>query len=175
MSITFSSNAVSRETSRETACLCAQGAPNWYYPCADLDEIRDELRQYARPQCPFCSGTGIDGEVVSDRPELNWANANAAIILRVLGLPDEPYGKAAIPEARRALVRARNRSDLTGFVRAEEVIYGQPRYDGAAVELRPVRGIVFGLGEEDIAERLRAFADFVEASVTTGATEISWA
>jgi hypothetical protein len=73
------------------------------------------------------------------------------------------------------VIRARSRSVLSGFVRAEEVIYGGPRENGAAVELHPVRAVVFGLSEEQLVERIEAFAAFVEASLAMGATEISWA
>jgi hypothetical protein len=175
VSITFSSNAAFNQGSRKTACLCAQGAPSWSYPCDNINSIRDELREYARPHCPFCNGTGIDVEVISDRPTINWCNANAVIMLEVLGLPTEFHGVVSIHQARRAVIRARGRGSLSRFARGDQVIHGQPRDDGAAVELRPVRTFIGGLSEEQIIERIQAFASFVEASAARGATAISWA
>jgi hypothetical protein len=140
-----------------------------------LEEIRDELREHASLECPFCHGTGVDLEPVSDRPVINWCNANAVAMLRVLGLPDQLYGSMSIPMARRAVIRARSRVDLTGFIRAEQVVYGRPQQHGAVVEFRPVWGLIFGLSAEQIAERIEAFACFVEDSVAKGATEVSWA
>jgi hypothetical protein len=114
-------------------------------------------------------------EVVSDLPTINWCNQNALTMLQVLGLPTEAYGTVSVHRARRAVIRARSRSSLSGFARPEEVIYGQPRNGGTAVELRPVRGFIGGLAEDQIAERIQAFHHFVEASAARGATEISWA
>lgn len=174
MSVTFSSNARFDKTTRESPCRCAQMAPNWTYPCEDLEPIRGELRSYARRDCPFCRGTGVDLEPVSDLPELNWCNANAAAMLRMLGLTDEPYGEVALPEARRAIMRASNRSDVATFARPEEVITGAPRVNGAVVELRPLRMVICGLSADQIQDRLQAFADFVNDSAARGATKIFW-
>jgi hypothetical protein len=175
VSITFSSNASFSQTTRQTACLCAQMAPGWHYPCDHIDSIRDELREHARPECPFCHGSGVDLEPLSDRPELNWATTNALIMLKVLGLPTEACGTVSIHQARRAVIRARSRADLRGFARAEAAVHGHPRDDGTAVALRPVRATIFGLAEEQILERIQAFTDFVEACAARGATEFTWA
>lgn len=109
-----------------------------------------------------------------DGPQLNWANDNAWRLLRALGLAAETTGEATMPEARRAVMRARARTDLSGFARAEERTYGQPCEREGVVELRPVRSFGPALGEEDVRARIEQFARFVEAAEAAGATLIRW-
>lgn len=180
MSVTFISDAPAKETIRSDACICSQGAPHWTYPCDHIDAIRAELREYANPRCPLCGGSGVEDEKVSDRPEINWNQGNAFCLFRALGLPvaegeHEPYGELTIPEARRAIMRARGRGDLAPFTRQEETLYGAPRADETGVvELHPLRAQTTGLSEEGVEGRISQFEQFVAESASRGATLIRW-
>jgi hypothetical protein len=175
MSITFTSNVKDETvTSSEEACLCAQMSELW---SASLTQegVREDLAAEANPKCPLCKGTGVESVPTSDAPSINWANANAHAVMGVLGFTMDYYGDMPITEARRALLRGRNRSDLSAYTRPVERIYGQPRAnEDGSVELRPLRMHTFGLDTEDLASRVEQFASFVEESERRGATQISW-
>ncbi len=107
---------------------------------------------------------------------------NAAALWPLLGLPLEdghvpPGGEVSIPEARRALMRARAsfRRVAPTLVRTTEIEYGAPRaQEDGTVELRPLCGVSFGLDEDGIAARLDRLAQFVEAVAERGATHVAW-
>jgi hypothetical protein len=180
MGIQFTSNAPANETEHPEVCICSQMAPGWCYPCDHIDSIRDELREYADPHCPLCGGSGVDNEKVSDLPEIDWNQGNALSLFLVLGLPVEdglpvPYGEMTLPEARRAIMRARGRGDLLPYAREEETQYGAPREgEGGVVELRPLRSFCQGLPVEGVKRRLNQFEQFVSESAARGATQIRW-
>ncbi len=113
---------------------------------------------------------------VNDRPmlvhlpaavEMNLANGNAAALAAALGItaPNDPYlGSLTLPEARRALLRARN-VDTTPHLRE------------ASDTKRPgcVRVIVQGLDAERMANYLDRFERLIEAAAAAGADRIEWA
>lgn len=175
MSVTFASDAIFPATPA-VSCSCAQNMPH-------LDEVLDveaaerelpaelvaHVREHAYPGCPRCGGSGL---VEGPPPAASYAQCNTAV-LAVLGLPE--HGACSLPEARRAVIRARNR-DLAPFTSPEEVEHGRPRpREDGTVELRPVRFIAFSID----AERLLRMVDRVEALVTragsAGASQITWA
>jgi hypothetical protein len=107
---------------------------------------------------------------------------NVAALWPLLGLPFEdgqpsPIGEIPVPEARRALMRARARFERVAprLVRPTVIEHGAPRLqEDGTVELRPLRAISFGLDEDGLAARLDRFERFVEAVVEGGATHIAW-
>lgn len=109
---------------------------------------------------------------------LNFCNANARALLRLVGLETEDlYGQHGIAEFRRGIIRARNglSSRTAACVRETEVRHGPAReLEDGTVELRPVRAISFGLDAEGLALRLDILAGFVEAAAAAGATAINF-
>lgn len=182
MSITFSSNVTDSQTSiKESPCLCAQGAECFCESFevtedgGSIDPFRAELAAEAWEKCHTCKGTGVESVMEDDRPFLNMAEMNAQAVLGVLGFTTECWGAVSIPDARRAIMRARARKSLSSFERSEEIVLGERRTVNGVTELqRPVRVHSFGLDSEGIQDRIERFATFVEESAGRGATEISW-
>jgi hypothetical protein len=114
-----------------------------------------------------------------DPRNVNWNNGNATAMFKLLGLEwDGDFGKCSIPEARRAVMRARATfaSRAQQCVCDDKIIYGKPRSQpGGVVTLRPVLGYEMGLDTDGLAKRLFAFSQFVEAVAELGATHITWA
>lgn len=141
-------------------CLCTQTHENfndWVIYGAGAEK---EMQMAADPNCYVCHGSGIESYNRSTKPELNFSNDNAVSILGALGLPTyDLYGKISIHEARRALIKAKNRSSLNKFTR--EPIKTNRIFDA-------------GLNENDISERLNRFEKFLENSIADGATKIHW-
>lgn len=111
----------------------------------------------------FSSDLGRHGE---DGDTLNLNNANGAALLDAMGLlKDARYldGECTIAEARRGVIRARNRS-LAQWARA------------ASNSKPPGRVHVFSpaFDEEDLEERIDRFSKLVETNATAGATVIRW-
>lgn len=139
----------------------------------------DHGRRHARfPECP--AQVHLD----EDDPRAFHLNVgNVAALWPLLGLPlreghPAPYGEIPVPEARRAVIRARARfaREASTLVRSAEVEYGAPRLqEDGTVELRPLRAIWFGLDEDGLAARIDCFERFVEAIAERGATHIAWA
>ncbi len=169
MSVTFASNAASAETLVPEHCLCAQMAPRFMNGATP-----EALREHADPACPRCGGSGIEMVPSSDLPMLNLANGNATLLLRALRLAPDYCGEIGLPEARRAIIRARAGS-LIPYTRPDHVEHGAPRarHDGA-IEARPLRSFDPGLSEDGLRERLERFEALVEASAARGATIIYW-
>lgn len=106
----------------------------------------------------------------------NLCNDNAMAMLRALGLPAEYTGECGIPEARRAIMRARATGSAANHTRADEAIYGEPRAnEDGTVELRPLRIFSQGLDEDGLVRRINLFAEIIELAATKGATHIQWA
>jgi hypothetical protein len=111
MSVTFQSDAKCPLVESLEPCLCAQFAPG--FPNVEAAE----LARHALPTCSLCRGTGVWRMRERDEPALNVANLNAAALLALLGVLDEPDhgplpnttagGSLPIATMRRALIRAR--------------------------------------------------------------------
>lgn len=171
MSVTFFSN-VRAETSTEEPCLCAQFAPGWGLGEISA-ELRAELAAHADPDCRLCRGKGVE-LAARNELSLNLCNGNAAALCGLLGLPQE-YGSAPVALARRAVMRARARADVSAFTRPEETVHGAPRvHADGTVELRPIRISSMGLDSAGLVDRLERFAALVESAAAAGGTEISW-
>lgn len=89
---------------------------------------------------------------------VNFSNGNASAVLGALGLGSELWGKADLPTARRAIIRALNR-DLSRFTRAE--VSTPLFYSG-------------GINSEGIELRIRELSSMIEAMAKRGATEVYW-
>jgi hypothetical protein len=162
----------------EEACLCSQMVEGW--PGTDTGPLVDRnlrlrLKAGADPDCCFCFGEGIEVVQDDDPVALCLANDRGNRLLRILGLPVAPYGELFLPEARRALVRARNRSSLASFVVGPVEIRGEPRkrQDGA-VELRPLRSFEAGVSETSLRFYVDRFSEIVDEAGRRGATRILW-
>jgi hypothetical protein len=138
----------------------------------------DHTRPHPRFAECFAS-VDLDDE---DPRALNWSHGTAAALWPLLGLPLEagavpPVGEVSIPEARRAIIRARARFGRLAPQLAREAVveYGPPREgDDGTIELRPLRYFAAGLDEAGIARRLDAFERFVGAMAERGATHLTW-
>lgn len=178
MSVTFYSNVTKKTvTEKLSPCLCAQMAES-FSPAMDgnfSDAVRADLAANANPACPFCHGSGVEVETEDDAPRLNLANENAALLLLALGLRPELYGDTGIAEARRAVMRAWSRSDLTPFTREDRAVSGRPRANAdGTVELRPLHIFSQGVTQDRLESYISRFAAFLEESANRGATTISW-
>lgn len=95
---------------------------------------------------------------------INLCNGNAGSLLGLLGLGDMDLacGEITIPEARRAVMKARATFDskVAKFTRDDEQHSG--------------RMFSMGIDNKYLKRRLEEFADLVEAGAEAGATHISW-
>lgn len=105
----------------------------------------------------------------------NWSNANARLVMSLLGFEAvDLCGEASIAECRRAVMLARARG-AGAYTREDEIGHGAPRTkEDGTVELKPVRLHSFGLDEAGVRERAEVFAAFVEVAAGLGATHIHW-
>lgn len=166
-----------------SGCLCAQDAPSWAYPLPELTpELKAELRSHADPYCLRCAGTGLKRDEIPAL-ELNLCNANARALLELLGGlgGSELGGTCPVPEARRAVMGARARFDRLApeLTREPEVLRSKRAVvegdDGVARFVGGTeRGVVGGLDEEGLRDRLERFARFVEQASDAGARSILW-
>lgn len=140
----------------------------------DSAEIRQDLATSANPSCPLCQGKGIEHVEDDNLPMFNVSNEMAKVLLALFHL-EGMDGSMSLAEARRGIMRARSKSDISEYVVPEDRVYGKPvvREDGT-VELRPLRMLSFGVSSDRILDRLQAFINFVEESAHLGATTISW-
>jgi hypothetical protein len=103
---------------------------------------------------------------VEDRAHLNLNDGNAAAFLRFLGLDPGPLaGEVTIPEARRAVMRARATFDrrVCSYTR-----------EGSEAKEIGCRVIVAGIGPDYFARRLDDFERFLGAVAKLGAMSIYW-
>jgi len=169
MSTTFSSDCAATMGSKQEHCLCAQMAEGFM-----RDATPEALREAADPACPACGGSGVETVETSDRPEMNLASGNARLLLCALRISDaDLFGSVTIPEARRAIIRARAGS-LEPFTRQALIEYGAPRAEGNLVALRPLRLYEGGKDEAGMESYLDRFERLVSESAARGATNIHW-
>jgi hypothetical protein len=118
-------------------------------------------------------GRTTDGAVVAlgieDPAHLNLASVNARAFLSFLGLEPgaEPSGEATLPEARRAIIRAR-----ATFARK---VGGFTREGSDTKRPGQCRVIMGGIDEGYLARRIDDFERFLNAAAVKGATTVWWA
>lgn len=116
-------------------------------------------------------GKRSDGSMIRiplDHPaHVNVANGNAIALLGLLGLGDELQGDVSLPEARRAVIRARATFDRRagGFTR-EPADVKRPGH---------ARVIVAGIDVGYLDRRLADFERFVLFVAERGAVAVYWA
>lgn len=116
-------------------------------------------------------GQRADGSVIKlplDHPaHLNLANGNAVSLLGLLGLGHELQGEVSLPEARRAVIRARATFDRRagGFTR-EPADSKRPGH---------ARVIVAGIDTGYLDRRLADFERFILFVAEMGAVAVYWA
>lgn len=100
---------------------------------------------------------------------LNMNSANARAFLLFLGMDpgDEPAGEATIPEARRAVIRAR-----AAFDRHARQFIREGRDTKRSGQCRVTAGAI---DEGYLAMRLTSFERFLIVAANRGATSIYWA
>jgi hypothetical protein len=131
------------------------------------------------PSTGYAASVRLD---IEDARSVNWCNGNAVILLELLGLGHglsevDLYGEAAVPDVRRAILRARATLERRGpaLARPATVGYGAPRRsEDGTVELRPVTRWTAGLDVEGMRVRLDALERCVDALVDEGATHVRW-
>jgi len=178
MSYTFTANITDAKTStREEPCLCAQNAEGFGDAFRNsVEPHRAELAREAWADCGICKGTGVESVTDDDAPRLNLNEGNAVLLLKVLDLPVDCWGEITLAEARRAVMKARSRKNLSAFERDTKAVYGAPTTDeNGVVELRPLRVHSFGITEAGLRDRIERFAELVELGASRGATKITWA
>ena len=105
---------------------------------------------------------------MEDAAHLNMNNGNAAAFLSFLGLPlEDGVGETTVPEARRAIMRARATFDrhVNDFTRKGS----DTKRPG---KCRIIEG---GIDTDYFAMRLDSFEQFLNVVVQKGATSIYWA
>ena len=94
---------------------------------------------------------------------INWASANARLMLGLLDLPvnDELIGSVSLAHARRAFVRAKTLFEkrAVNFTRQEEI---------------GMNYVFCGLTEEGLLQRLTEFGTFLDLAMLAGAKSIYW-
>lgn len=162
------------ETARPEPCLCAQRAPNYADALFDgLEPHRTELAQHAEHDCRLCQGSGVE---IRTSPEhmVDLSSRNALAVLGGLMGLDPQDGRISIPEARRALMRARAR-DPQPHTSPARRLYGAPRtHEDGVVELRPVRLVDQGIDTDGLTSRLDRIAQLVETAAQLGCPGIEW-
>ena len=106
---------------------------------------------------------------LEDPASLNMASANARVVLGLLGWEpgDEPSGEVSMPEARRAVMRAR-----ATFERRAE---GFTRTGSDTKRPGRVRVVECGVDREYLSRRVDDFERFLNVVVDKGAASIYWA
>jgi hypothetical protein len=114
-------------------------------------------------------GTTVVALDLEDPAHLNLASGNARAFLLFLGLEpgEEPSGEVTLPEARRAVIRARAtfHRHVGAFIREGS----DTRRPGRC------RVIASGIGPDYFAMRLDAFDSFLDVVAERGARSIWWA
>jgi hypothetical protein len=117
-------------------------------------------------------GKSADGKMIAldfeDPDFLSLNLGNGAAVLGLLALPcEDGYGECTLPEARRAIILARN----TYTSRAVRFM----REGSDTQEPGHARVISGGLDVQGLAQRVRRFERFVDAVEKLGAVGIYWA
>lgn len=113
--------------------------------------------------------------------EFGLANDNARLVGELLGLrlegPHGLIGAVSLPEARRAVIRARATfATRSGpLARPDRVAYGPPRLESdGTVNLKPLRLFARGASVDYLAHQVDVFARLVHALEAAGATHLCW-
>jgi len=140
----------------------------------EVEEIKNKLEEYAHGDCRYCGGSGVHITKVRRETEINLSNSNAMAILEVLGIKPDYDGSISLPEAKRALMKAKSRSSLKKFERPEEILTRPREIEEGVTELHSPYFYGQGLSESDIKERLEKFEKLIKEAEANGAKNILW-
>lgn len=159
MSISFIVDVQIPRKSIDEPCLCAQMSPVFGALMRRESDDWQALRADADPGCVACGGTGVERVERDERPQANFANANAELIAAAMALDlDGGIGACELAVFRRGLLRARNVSQPDELRAAEE----GPRYYAP------------GYSADDLSRALGRLEGLVEQAIALGATRILW-
>ena len=182
-SITFWSDSDAPSDEVREPCLCTQDldAPldevDRMLRSDDPDEVKEisaRLKEHANGRCLYCKGEGVVVDRIRREVELNWSNANALAVLEVLGLEPDYSGSITVPEARRAVMRAKSRSSLSEFERPEEVLTRPREVEEGVTELHSPYLHSFSQSEDEIRRKIERFETLVREAEANGAKNILW-
>lgn len=134
-------------------------APLWSAIYQGESDDWASLCAHADQSCARCHGTGAESVERDQRPQVNFANANAYIIAHALGI-DLGCGVGAmdLPTLRRGLLRARNVA-TPDELRADETTG---------------RVTVRGYTRADLDRALTSLQELVDAAQRLGTRRILW-
>lgn len=182
-SISFWSDAESEVKEVREPCFCVERADFSYgeltsmLNSADPGKIKkaeETLRRFGDSDCGGCNGLGFMTEEIRNEQGITWSNTNALALLEILGLEPEYGGSMTIPEAKRAIMRAKNRSNLKKFERQDVDIRRHRKVDDEVTELNSPKFYSKGLSEADIKEKISQFESLVNEAESEGAKNINW-
>lgn len=155
---------------------------NKYYDPSDLDGYGD-VSKFEAIECRLCRGEGKILDEVPTGPELNVANRNATVILKMIGIEPDYAGeipKDKLADIRRTLIKIKNQgvdkftiepkhepSKLIGrdVVDDDGIKKIQPRYGAGIMDL--------GLSPEQIERYIDVLIDMIDFAQKNNAT-IGW-
>lgn len=140
----------------------------------DSEQTKKLLSIIGKDDCKECQGKGyVFFKEFSG--SINFSNANAGILLSMMGYKDEHLYSNSVPisEFKRRLIYAKN-INAEKFERTDHIEYGSPREMGNVVQLKPIRLMSMGLSAEEIRYRISRLEDFVKQAEQHSAKEIYW-
>lgn len=162
MSVTFAAMTCASFALRKEACLCTQMSDHFGAFVRGERVDWEALRPDANPECAMCSGTGVEEMRVDLRPQVNFSNGNAKIILRALGLAsgreDDLIGDCSIVEMRRGIILAKNTT--------------HPDVLRTSVEEKNF--VSKGYTRDDLMHAIARLEEVVQLGENRGATRITW-
>jgi hypothetical protein len=159
MSVSFIVDSDTPRTSKVEPCLCAQMSPAWSDIFHGESDDWASLRADADPSCARCAGSGAERVEYDERPQVNLANENAAIVASALGIDlDGGIGSMELATLRRGLVRARNVAVPAEF----------------RAGIAKGRLIMAGFSRDDLTAVLARLDGLVRDAQRLGATRIVW-
>lgn len=159
MSVSFIVDVIAPRRVVTEPCLCAQMSPLFGPTFRGESDDWGSLAEHADPLCGSCKGMGVERVEHDDRPQVNFANANACIVARALDIDlDGGIGSMSVATLRRGLVRARNVATPAELRAGSEA----------------ARVVVRGYSRADLDAALDRLDGLVAAAQRLGATRIRW-
>jgi hypothetical protein len=160
MSVTFDYVGADRSNGPPSPCLCSQAAPGWPECAADV------LKSHADAGCACCAGSGMEPSSYWAGESVNVSESNIGKFLRLLGLDKNETQHITLPEARRAVIYARNRFSSI----APNLVEKPSRSRGARGALL----IEMGSDQDRFKRYLDSFERLIKAAETVKSEGIVW-
>lgn len=161
MSVSFYAMTAEPYAEKREPCLCAQMSEHFGAFVRGERTDWEALEPDASQNCQRCDGTGVEVVPVDLRPQVNFSNGNAQIVLKALGLPHretELCGECDLATLKRGIIRARN-------VEHPEVL--REHTEGRAF-------VGYGYTREDLMRAIDDLDQVVQIGEQRGATQITW-